>query len=107
LPQYVADNHSILARGTAGSPSRNEEGAILKRQEARFVADPWEEKIAAHIQNLSRVTVGMVAKDALFIETARISMRDSYRIIDVLTSLGWTMTRSNGARWYKPRDSAA
>jgi hypothetical protein len=80
---------------------------IKPEQEARFVADPWEEKIAAHIQNLSRVTVGMVAKDALFIETARISMRDSYRIIDVLTSLGWTMTRSNGARWYKPRDSAA
>jgi hypothetical protein len=69
--------------------------------------DPWQEKIAAHIENLSRVTVGMIAKDALFIETPRLAMRNSYRIIDVLTSLGWTMTRSNGVRWYTPRVSAA
>jgi predicted P-loop ATPase len=75
-------------------------------QDARYVADPWQEKIAKFIENKARVTIGMVAAEALFIETARIAMRDSYRIIDVLTSLGWTMTRSNGVRWYKPRDSA-
>ena len=71
------------------------------------MADQWKEKIAAYVENLSQVTVGMIAKDALLVETARVSMRDSYRIIDALTALGWTMIRSNGVRWYRPRDSAA
>jgi hypothetical protein len=46
----------------------------------------------------------MVAKEALLIETAKIGTRDSFRIIDVLTSLGWTMTRVHGVRWYRPKE---
>jgi hypothetical protein len=69
-------------------PDRDFEAKHIKpEQDARYVADPWQEKIAAYVENLSRVTVGMIAKDALSIETARVSMRDSYRIIDALTAL--------------------
>jgi Virulence-associated protein E/Bifunctional DNA primase/polymerase, N-terminal len=106
--QLFAEAVHLFKAGAKWWPDRDFEANHIKpEQDARYVDDPWQEKIAEHIEGLSRVTVGMVAKDALFIETARISMRDSYRIIDVLTSLGWTMTRSNGVRWYKPRNSAA
>ena len=97
----------LFKAGAKWWPDKDFEAEHIKpEQDARYVADPWQEKIAGFIENKARVTVGMVAESALFIETPRLAMRDSYRIIDVLTSLGWTMTRSNGVRWYKPRDSA-
>ena len=100
--QLFAEAVHLFKAGAKWWPDKDFEAKHIKpEQDARYVADPWQEKIAAYIENLSRVTVGMVAKDALLIETARISMRDSYRIIDVLTSLGWTMTRSHGVRWYQ------
>jgi predicted P-loop ATPase len=106
--QLFAEAVHLFKAGEKWWPDRDFEAKYIKpEQDARYVADPWQEKIAAYVENLSRVTVAMIAKEALSIETARASMRDSYRIIDVLTSLGWTMTRSNGVRWYKPRDSAA
>jgi hypothetical protein len=85
-------------------PDKDFEAKYIKpEQDARYVADPWQEKIAAYVENLSRVTVGMIAKDALLIETARVSMRDSYRIIDALTALGWMRKKSHGVGWYVPR----
>ena len=73
---------------------------------SRYVADPWQEKIAEYVANLSRVTVAMIARDALGIDTARVSMRDSYRIIDALRLLGWTQKKSHGVGWYVPRPEA-
>ncbi len=67
------------------------------------MVDPWQEKIAEFIGKYEKVTVAMVARDALFIETARIAMRDAYRIIDVLTSLGWVRFRTHGVSWYMPK----
>jgi predicted P-loop ATPase len=105
--QLFAEAVHLFKTGVKWWPDKDVEAKHIKpEQEARFVADPWQEKIAEHIANLSRVTVGMVAKDALFIETSRLAMRDSYRIIDVLTSLGWTMARSHGVRWYHPGKDA-
>ena len=101
--QLFAEAVHLFKSGVNWWPNKDFEAKYIKpEQDARYVADPWTEKITTYIENLSRVTVGMIAKDALFIETPRLAMRDSYRIIDVLTSLGWTMTRSNGTRWYKP-----
>ena len=106
--QLFAEAAHLFKAGAKWWPDRDFEAEHIKpEQDARYVADPWLEKIAKFIENKECVTVGMVAAEALFIETSRLAMRDSYRIIDVLTSLGWTMTRSNGVRWYKPRDSAA
>jgi predicted P-loop ATPase len=106
--QLFAEAVHLFKAGVQWWPDKDFEAKHIKpEQEARFVADPWQEKIAEFAGERERVTVGMVAENALFIETPRLAMRDSYRIIDVLTSLGWTMTRSNGVRWYKPRDSAA
>jgi predicted P-loop ATPase len=106
--QLFAEAVHLFKAGAKWWPDRDFEAKHIKpEQDARYVADPWQEKIAAHVDNLSRVTVGMIAKDALSIETARVSMRDSYRIIDALTALGWTMIRSHGVRWYVPRSGAA
>jgi predicted P-loop ATPase len=106
--QLFAEAVHLFRAGMNWWPDRDFEAKHIKpEQDARYVADPWQEKVAAYLENLSRVTVGMIAKDALSIETARVSMRDSYRIIDALTALGWIMIRSNGVRWYRPRDSAA
>jgi predicted P-loop ATPase len=102
--QLFAEAVHLFKAGAKWWPDKDFEAKHIKpEQDARYVADPWQEKIAAHVENLSRVTVGMIAKDALLIETARVSMRDSYRIIDALTALGWTMIRSNGVRWYVPQ----
>ena len=104
--QLFAEAVHLYKSGAKWWPDKDFEAEHIKpEQDARYVADPWQEKIAEFIENKARVTVGMVAESALFIETPRLAMRDSYRIIDVLTSLGWTMTRSNGVRWYRPREA--
>jgi predicted P-loop ATPase len=105
--QLFAEAVHLFKAGEKWLPDKEfEEEHIKPEQDARYMADPWQEKIAKFIENKARVTVGMVAAEALFIETARIAMRDSYRIIDVLTSLGWHMTRSHGVRWYQPPGAA-
>ena len=102
--QLFAEAVHLFKAGVKWWPDKDFEAKHIKpEQDARYVADPWQEKIAEHIEGLSRVTVGMIAKDALFIETPRLEMRDVYRIIDVLTSLGWCRDRSHGVSWYMPK----
>ncbi len=82
--QLFAEAVHLFKAGEKWWPDKDFEAKHIKpKQDARYVADPWQEKIAAYVENLSQVTVWMIAKNALLIETARISMRDSYRIIDV------------------------
>jgi hypothetical protein len=49
-----------------------------------------------------RVTIGQIAKQALFIETPRIGTADQRRIAAVLTNLGWTREPKDGEgkRWW-------
>ncbi len=105
--QLFAEAVHLFKAGANWWPDRDFEAKYIKpEQDARYVADPWQEKIAAYVENLSRVTIAMIAKDALSIEIPRVSMRDSYRIIDALTSLGWMQKRSHGVGWYIPRSEA-
>jgi predicted P-loop ATPase len=105
--QLFSEAVHLFRAGAKWWPDRDFEAKHIKpEQDARYVADPWQEKIAAFVEDRERVTVAMIAKDALLIETARVSMRDSYRIIDALTALGWTMTRSHGVRWYQKTGAA-
>ncbi|MGB9045302.1 MAG: virulence-associated E family protein, partial [Pseudolabrys sp.] len=56
---------------------------------ARYEADAWEETIAAYLDKHDKVTVGEVARDALGIETPRISTADQRRVAAALETLGW------------------
>jgi predicted P-loop ATPase len=71
-------------------------------QDARYQADVWEENIKSYIGGKAKVTVGEVAKHALYIETLRIGTHEQRRIAAVLTNLGWQRQRkdSEGKRWW-------
>jgi predicted P-loop ATPase len=62
---------------------------IAPEQEARFESDVWEDAIKNHLETLSRVTVGHVAREALGFEAARIGTADQRRIANILKVLGW------------------
>jgi predicted P-loop ATPase len=74
---------------------------IKPEQDARYEADVWEEKIAEYLEGKARVTIHEIAKDCLFLETARIGTHDQRRIGSVLTALKWIPFKSNGKRGYK------
>jgi len=81
---------------------------IMPEQAARYEADAWEEDIATYVRTMSRVTVGQVAHEALFIETPRISRADQNRVMAALERLGWRRERTDGKtdwqgkRWWVP-----
>jgi predicted P-loop ATPase len=62
---------------------------IAPEQDLRFEADIWEQMIADYVAHRAEVTVLEVARDALSIETPRLSTADRNRITAVLESLGW------------------
>ena len=62
---------------------------IVPQQAERYESDAWEDTIEEYLQQHSRVTVGQVARDALFIETPRIGTADQRRIAAALEQLGW------------------
>jgi hypothetical protein len=59
--------------GAACWPDKDfEREQIMPVQEARYEADAWEENIQKYLNGCTRVTVGLLAREALFIETPRI-----------------------------------
>jgi predicted P-loop ATPase len=84
-------------------PDKNfERKHMLPEQEARYEGDAWEENIKSFVEACSQVTIGQVAKDALFMETPRIGTADQRRIAAVLINLGWSRQPkdSKGTRWW-------
>jgi len=81
---------------------------IVPEQAARYEGDAWEEDIAAYLATKTRVTIGEVAHNALFIEKPRIGTADQRRIAAALEQLGWHRERAdgktdwNGKRWWVP-----
>ena len=81
---------------------------IMPQQSARYEADVWEETISVFIQLKERVTIGQVARDALFIETPRVGTTEQRRIAAALEQLGWRRERTDGKtdwqgkRWWVP-----
>ena len=68
---------------------------ILPEQEARFEEDAWAEDIGNFVERQTSVTVGQIAKDALFISTAKIGTADQRRISIILERLGWVRGRKD------------
>jgi predicted P-loop ATPase len=62
---------------------------IAPEQEARFETDTWEDNIRTYLKGRTRILIGDIARDALFLETPRIGTADQRRITAVLERLGW------------------
>ena len=58
---------------------------IASQQDSRYESDAWEEDIAAYLANQTKVTIGQVAKEALHIETPKLSRSDQHRIMACMT----------------------
>ena len=85
-------------------PSRDfEREHILHEQEARYEADVWEENISDYVATKVRITIGDVARLALFIETPRIGTAEQRRIAAVLETIGWRRAKRDftGKRWWE------
>ena len=78
-----------------------------EEQEARRVADPWEELIAIYLskQSLQEVTIAQLLTEALKIPEGRQSRSDSIRVGLVLQTLHWKISgrlHRTGPRLYLP-----
>ena len=104
--QLFAEAVTLFRAGKPWWPGRTfEQEHIAAEQASRYEGDAWEETIRDYLANQSRVTVGQVARDALSIETPRISTTDQRRIATVLELLGWRRLPrdSKGTRWWGKR----
>ncbi|MBR1149071.1 virulence-associated E family protein [Bradyrhizobium sp. JYMT SZCCT0428] len=95
--QLFAEAVHLLHEGAVWWPDRDfERQHIRPEQEARYEADTWEETIGEYLKSKTKVLVGEVAKDALFIEAAKVSKADQNRIAAALERLGWRRERADG-----------
>jgi predicted P-loop ATPase len=78
---------------------------IQPEQQSRYEDDSWEENIAMFLSEQTKVTVGLVAKEALKFETSRIGTADQRRITAAMVLLGWGRLGkdSKGKRWWGKR----
>jgi Virulence-associated protein E/RepB DNA-primase from phage plasmid len=99
--QLFAEAVQLYRVGMPWWPSREfEREHIVPEQEDRFETDAWEEKIAEFLLFKDKVTIGEVARDALFFETSRIGFADQRRIAAVLDHLRWQRKRTGKGRWW-------
>jgi hypothetical protein len=74
--QLFAEASTRYRDGAKWWPERAfEQALIVPQQSARYEADAWEESIASYLDSQSKVTVGQVAREALFIELPRIGLQ--------------------------------
>ena len=104
--QLFAEAVKLFREGVQWWPDRNfEREHIMPQQSSRYENDAWEESITEYLKGKERVTVGEIAKLALFIETPRIGTADQRRIAAVLEMLGWHRLPVDwqGKRWWALR----
>ncbi|WP_375762858.1 VapE domain-containing protein [Bradyrhizobium sp. Pha-3] len=95
--QLFAEAVHAYHEGERWWPDRDFEREHIKpEQEARFEADTWEESIGDYLKTQTRVLVSQVAKEALFIEAAKVARADQNRITAALERLGWRREREDG-----------
>jgi predicted P-loop ATPase len=102
--QLFAEAVARFQEGYSWWPDKDfEREHIVPQQAERYESDAWEDTIAAFVGARSRVTVGQVAREALFIETPRIGTADQRRIAAALELLGWHRLPKNwkGERWWQ------
>src|SRR5262249_47998112 len=101
--QLFAEAVILFRAGKPWWPDRTfEQEHILAEQASRYEGDAWEDTVRDFLGSKDKVTVGQVARDALFIDTPHISTADQRRIAAVLEQLGWHRLPkdSKGKRWW-------
>jgi predicted P-loop ATPase len=99
--QLFAEAVALYRHGEPWWPSRDFERAhIVPEQDDRFENDIWEEPIAEFLRLKDKVTVGEVARNALFLDTSRTGTADQRRIAAILEHLRWRRKREGKARWW-------
>jgi predicted P-loop ATPase len=100
--QLFAEVVALYRDGARWWPSRDfEREHIAPQQDDRFEADIWEERITEFLLFKDKVTVGEVARNALFLDTSRTGTADQRRIAAVLEHLRWRRTKGGkGVRWW-------
>ncbi len=109
--QLLAEAVESFNAGMQWWPDREFERLYIKpQQEARRSIDAWAEPISAFLAGKTTVTLGVVAREAVQIDTQKVQPRDSKRIAAILTGLDWRQseTRRNGSfYWSKVLDLKA
>lgn len=126
--QLFAEAVNLFWQGENWWPGAEfEQAHIAPQQEARYEADAWEDNITRFLLGLppqprlgytdpthptppDHVTVGMVAREALMLDTPKIGTADSRRITGTMERLGWWRgARGNSGErfWYPPAADAA
>jgi predicted P-loop ATPase len=101
--QLFAEAVQLYQNGTRWWPDKSfEREHMMVEQEARYEGDAWEDTISDYLRTQTKVTVGQIAREALFIETPRIGTADQRRIAAALERLGWRRQPKDwqGKRWW-------
>jgi hypothetical protein len=71
-------------------PDKDFEREVIEpEQRARYEGDAWEENIAVYLETQFKVTISMVARDGLHIDTPKLGTADQRRIGAAMERLGW------------------
>ena len=88
--QLFAEAAHRYRAGEPWWPDRDfEREYMIPEQEARYEPDIWDEHVRDYVAARTRVTIGEIARLALFLETPRIGTADQRRIAAVLETIGW------------------
>jgi predicted P-loop ATPase len=99
--QLFAEAVVLYRDGVHWWPDRDfEREHIVPQQEDRYETDAWEDKIVEFLHLKDKITIGEIARDALFIEAPRLGTADQRRIAAVLEHLKWQRRRDEKARWW-------
>ncbi len=101
--QLFAEAVTRYHEGVSWWPDKDfEREYIMPQQAQRYESDVWEENIKDFLDTHTKVTVGQVAKDALFIDTPRIGRADQNRVMAAMERLGWKRLPVDwqGKRWW-------
>jgi predicted P-loop ATPase len=95
--QLFAEAVCLYEAGVPWWPDKNfEREHIEPQQAARYEGDAWEESVATYLNGKTKVTIGDVAKEALYFETPRIGTADQRRIAAIMTNLEWHASPKRG-----------
>jgi predicted P-loop ATPase len=102
--QLFAETVRLYRAGVRWWPDPEfEREVIAGEQEARYEDDAWQEAIATWLaaERPQQVTILLLARQALYIETPKIGTADQRRIRNILFRLGWIEgKRTTAARWW-------
>jgi predicted P-loop ATPase len=103
--QLFAEAVHLFKAKTPWWPDKDfERTHIMPEQAQRYDSDCWEEQVSAYLKTETKVTIGMVARLALQIETPRIGTADQRRIAAVMETLNWRRLKKDykGHLWWVP-----